>query len=121
MTHLAGYGLFVGVLLLYLRTGSTLWTDPRVGSAFSGGIFALMLVAAVAKSVQFPLHTWIPDAMAAPSPVSSLLHAACYVKAGVYLIARMHSLGPWPISWQMLVIWIGTITMVIGVLYAMVQ
>jgi multicomponent Na+:H+ antiporter subunit A len=121
MTHLAGYGLLAAILILYARTGTTLWTDPRVVTAFTSGLFLLMLLAAVAKSVQFPLHTWIPDAMAAPTPVSSLLHAACYVKAGVYLVARMHSLGPWPISWQILVIWIGTITMLVGVLYAMVQ
>jgi len=121
MTHLAGYGFLAAVLVLYARTGVTLWTDPRVASAFTSGIFLLMLAAAVAKSVQFPLHTWIPDAMAAPTPVSALLHAACYVKAGVYLVARMHSFGPWPVSWQLLVIWIGTVTMVVGVLYAMVQ
>ena len=121
MTHLAGYGLLAAILILYARTGTTLWTDPRVATAFTSGLFLLMLFAAVAKSVQFPLHTWIPDAMAAPTPVSSLLHAACYVKAGVYLVARMHSLGPWPISWQILVIWIGTVTMLVGALYAMVQ
>ena len=121
MTHLAGYGLLAAILILYARTGTTLWTDPKVATAFTSGLFLLMLLAAVAKSVQFPLHTWIPDAMAAPTPVSSLLHAACYVKAGVYLVARMHSLGPWPISWQILVIWMGTVTMVVGVLYAMVQ
>lgn len=121
MTHLAGYGLLAAVLLLYARTGSTLWTDPQIAAAFSTGLFLLMLLAAIAKSVQFPLHTWIPEAMAAPTPVSALLHAACYVKAGVYLIARLHSLGPWPVEWQMLVIWIGTATMLVGVLYAIVQ
>ncbi len=82
--------------MIYPRTGSALWTDPAVAHAFTGGIFVLMLVALVAKSVQFPLHTWIPEAMAAPTPVSALLHAACYVKAGVYLAARMHSFGAWP-------------------------
>jgi multicomponent Na+:H+ antiporter subunit A len=121
MTHLAGYGFLAAILILYARTGTTLWTDPRVGAAFTSGLFLLMLLAAVAKSVQFPLHTWIPDAMAAPTPVSALLHAACYVKAGVYLVARMHSFGPWPVSWQLVVVWIGTVTMVVGVLYAMVQ
>ena len=121
ITHLAGYGLFVAVLLLYLRTSSTLWTDPRVGSAFTGGIFALMFIAAVAKSVQFPLHTWIPDAMAAPTPVSALLHAACYVKAGVYLVARMHSLAPWPASWGLTVSWLGAATVLIGALFALGQ
>ncbi|MGB9406918.1 MAG: proton-conducting transporter membrane subunit, partial [Terracidiphilus sp.] len=107
-------------------TGSALWTDPRVAHAFTGGIFVLMLVSLVAKSVQFPLHTWIPEAMAAPTPVSALLHAACYVKAGVYLAARMHSFGAWPqaggFAWgSESLVWVGTVTMAVGVMYAMVQ
>jgi multicomponent Na+:H+ antiporter subunit A len=121
MTHLAGYGLLAAILLIYMRTGSALWTDPAVAHAFTGGIFVLMLVALVAKSVQFPLHTWIPEAMAAPTPVSALLHAACYVKAGVYLAARMHSFGAWPTAWGESLMWVGTVTMAVGVMYAMVQ
>ncbi len=121
MTHLAGYGLLAAILIIYSRTGSALWTDPAVAQAFTGGVFALMLVALVAKSVQFPLHTWIPEAMNAPTPVSALLHAACYVKAGVYLAARMHCFNQWPHSWGLMMMWIGTVTMVIGVAYAMVQ
>ncbi|MGB7985219.1 MAG: proton-conducting transporter membrane subunit, partial [Terracidiphilus sp.] len=71
-------------------------------------------------------HTWIPEAMAAPTPVSALLHAACYVKAGVYLACRMHSFGAWPvnggIAWgSASLVWVGTATMAIGVMYAMVQ
>jgi hypothetical protein len=73
MTHLAGYGLLAAILIIYARTGSALWTDPAVSQAFTGGIFVLMLVALLAKSVQFPLHTWIPEAMNAPTPVSALL------------------------------------------------
>lgn len=121
MTHLAGYGLLAAILILYARTGSSLWTDPAIGGAFSTGVFLLMLVALVAKSVQFPLHTWIPDAMAAPTPVSALLHAACYVKAGVYLAARMHSFAPWPASWGTIMVSIGCVTMIVGAMYAMVQ
>jgi multicomponent Na+:H+ antiporter subunit A len=121
MTHLAGYGLLAAVILLYHRTGSTLWTDPHVQGAFSTGLFYLVLVAVMAKSVQFPLHTWIPDAMAAPTPVSALLHAACYVKAGVYLVARLHAFGPWPVSWGMAVSWLGATTLLVGVLCAMAQ
>jgi len=121
MTHLAGYGLLAAILILYARTGRTLWTDPVVANAFTSGVFLLMLLALIAKSVQFPLHTWIPEAMAAPTPVSALLHAACYVKAGVYLAARMHSFGPWPASWGTIMVWVGTVTMLIGVMYAMVQ
>jgi multicomponent Na+:H+ antiporter subunit A len=126
MTHIAGYGLLAAILVVYHRTGSALWTDPGVAQAFSGGVFVLMLVALVAKSVQFPLHTWIPEAMAAPTPVSALLHAACYVKAGVYLACRMHSFGAWPtnggFAWgSASLVWVGTATMAIGVMYAMVQ
>jgi NADH-quinone oxidoreductase subunit L len=51
-----------------------------------------LLVGAFAKSAQVPLHTWLPDAMEGPTPVSSLIHAATMVTAGVYLIARMHPL-----------------------------
>ena len=126
MTHIAGYGLLAAILVVYHRTGSALWTDPHVAQAFTGGVFVLMLVALVAKSVQVPLHTWIPEAMAAPTPVSALLHAACYVKAGVYLACRMHSFCAWPvnggIAWgSASLVWIGTITMAVGVMYAMVQ
>jgi multicomponent Na+:H+ antiporter subunit A len=121
MTHLAGYGLFVAVVLLHLRTGTTLWTDPRVGSALTTGIFVLVLTAVLAKSVQFPFYTWIPDAMAAPTPVSALLHAACYVKAGVYLIARLHTITPWPVSWGLMVSWLGAGTLLVGVLFALAQ
>jgi NADH:ubiquinone oxidoreductase subunit 5 (subunit L)/multisubunit Na+/H+ antiporter MnhA subunit len=121
MTHIAGYGLLAGILLIYYRTGSALWTDPNVAHSFTGGVFILMLVALVAKSVQFPLHTWIPEAMAAPTPVSALLHAACYVTSGVYLATRMHSFGTWPAAWGGTLVWIGTVTMAVGVMYAMVQ
>ncbi len=121
MTHIAGYGLLAAILVIYHRTGSMLWTDPAVAHAFTGGVFTLMLIALAAKSVQVPLHTWIPDAMAAPTPVSALLHAACYVTAGVYLAARMHTFAPWPQLWSIAMVWLGTITMVVGVMYAMVQ
>jgi multicomponent Na+:H+ antiporter subunit A len=121
MTHLAGYGLLAAILLIYSRTGSPLWTNPAVAQAFTGGVYTLMLVALLAKSVQFPLHTWIPEAMNAPTPVSALLHAACYVKAGVYLAARMHCFNQWPYSWGLVMMWLGTVTMVVGVAYAMVQ
>jgi multicomponent Na+:H+ antiporter subunit A len=121
ITHVAGYALLAAILVLFARTGSTLWTDPKIADALTTGVFALMLIAAMAKSVQFPLNTWIASAMAAPTPVSALLHSACYVTAGVYLVARMHSMVAWPVEWQATVVWIGTITMVVGILFAMVQ
>ena len=121
MTHLAGYGLLAAVLILYHNAGTAIWTDAAISHHFSTAVFLLMLVALVAKSVQVPLHTWIPDAMAAPTPVSSLLHAACYVTAGVYLAARMHSFGVWQPAWSAVLVVIATVTMIVGVMYALVQ
>jgi len=121
ITHLAGYGLLAAIMLLYIRTGTFLWTDPAVAGAFSSGIALLMIVAAMAKSVMYPLHTWIPEAMNAPTPVSALLHSACYVKAGVFLIARMYSIGPWHAALGNVLLVIGCLTMLIGAVFAMAQ
>ena len=63
---------------------------PGSGDLTAGCL--LLLVGAFAKSAQIPLHTWLPDAMEGPTPVSALIHAATMVTAGVYLIARMHPL-----------------------------
>jgi hypothetical protein len=71
--------------------------DPDSGTIVA--ICLLLLVGAFAKSAQLPLHTWLPDAMEGPTPVSALIHAATMVTAGVYLIARMHPLERWKKGW----------------------
>jgi NADH-quinone oxidoreductase subunit L len=80
-----------------------------------------LLGGAVAKSAQVPLHTWLPDAMEGPTPVSALIHAATMVTAGVYLVARTHEvfeLGPKALD---LVAILGTVTLVMAGLIALVQ
>ncbi|MFL5816894.1 MAG: proton-conducting transporter membrane subunit, partial [Conexibacter sp.] len=94
-------GLVLGTFFILRHSG----TLDFLGTfrAVEGGAFAghqgsltagclLLLVGAFAKSAQIPLHTWLPDAMEGPTPVSSLIHAATMVTAGVYLIAHMHPL-----------------------------
>jgi multicomponent Na+:H+ antiporter subunit A len=121
ITHFAGYGLFAAILVLHARTGSWLWTDPAAAGAFSAGVVILMLIAAMAKSVMYPLHSWIPEAMNAPTPVSALLHSACYVKAGVFLVARMYSIGPWHETGGKFLLVVGCATMLVGVVFALAQ
>ncbi|MDQ6607595.1 MAG: NADH-quinone oxidoreductase subunit L [Actinomycetota bacterium] len=93
-------GLVLGTFFIFRHTGTvdfvkTFNVLPHVFHHNSTDLVAgslLLLVGAFAKSAQVPLHTWLPDAMEGPTPVSSLIHAATMVTAGVYLIARLHPL-----------------------------
>lgn len=121
ITHLAGYGFLVAIVLLRMRTGTLDWSDPAMAQGFTVGVAALFIVSAMAKSVLFPLHSWIPEAMNAPTPVSALLHSACYVKAGVYLIARMYSIGPWSADLGTPLAIVAAVTILVGVIFALRQ
>jgi NADH-quinone oxidoreductase subunit L len=97
---LGDVGLVLGTFFIFKHVGTLdfLGTFERAGDVFTKGDadltagLILLLVGAFAKSAQIPLHTWLPDAMEGPTPVSALIHAATMVTAGVYLIARMHPL-----------------------------
>ena len=93
-------GLVLGTFFIFKHTGTvdflkTFVLAPHVFTHNGTDVVVaclLLLVGAFAKSAQIPLHTWLPDAMEGPTPVSALIHAATMVTAGVYLIARMHPL-----------------------------
>jgi NADH-quinone oxidoreductase subunit L len=97
---LGDVGLVLGAFFIFRSTGTLDFLDtfakaPEVFTRNDGDLIGgllLLLVGAFAKSAQVPLHTWLPDAMEGPTPVSALIHAATMVTAGVYLIARM-----WPL------------------------
>src|SRR3954452_23453033 len=81
----------------------------------------MLLVGAFAKSAQIPLHTWLPDAMEGPTPVSALIHAATMVTAGVYLIARTHPLFEIATTAADVAVILGTATLFIAATIAVVQ
>jgi NADH-quinone oxidoreductase subunit L len=91
------------------------------GSHISNWVALLLLVGAVAKSAQIPLHTWLPDAMEGPTPVSALIHAATMVTAGVYLVARAHVLFENAPDIQALVALVGVATLLMAGVIALVQ
>ena len=131
-TRTGDIGLMIGIIILFFTVGSF---NIGVSNAYAlspGADHAALLAAAVClfigiigKSGQFPLHTWLPDAMAGPTPVSALIHAATMVVAGVYLGARLYpvffngfSIAAGGVNFMVL---IGGITIIIGALLAFVQ
>jgi len=96
-------------------------SEWEVGNDLAVAAALLLLGGAVGKSAQLPLQTWLPDAMAGPTPISALIHAATMVTAGVYLIARTHILFELAPSVQELVGWVGLITLLMAGFIALTQ
>jgi NADH-quinone oxidoreductase subunit L len=122
-------GLVLGTYFIFKHTGTLEYLGvfkaaPHVFHSGEADIVAgclLLLVGAFAKSAQIPLHTWLPDAMEGPTPVSALIHAATMVTAGVYLIARMHVLFELAPAAQDVGAAIGALTLLIAGTIALVQ
>ncbi len=118
------FAAFVVFLNLNVLDFSSLFSRvqqlPKGGTAINL-ICLLLLVGAVAKSAQLPLHTWLPDAMEGPTPVSALIHAATMVTAGVYLVARMHLLYDWAPQAATVVAVIGGVTALYAATIGMTQ
>ncbi|MEJ2687764.1 MAG: NADH-quinone oxidoreductase subunit L [Gammaproteobacteria bacterium] len=129
VTRAGDVALTVGLLLLFTHLG-TLDIQPLmqraaaqwpVGSSLATAAAFLLLGGAVGKSAQLPLQTWLPDAMAGPTPVSALIHAATMVTAGVYLIARTHVLFALAPDAQLAVAAVGAGTLVLAGFSALTQ
>jgi NADH-quinone oxidoreductase subunit L len=126
ITQFGGVGLLAGALLLFAVTGSmdfnTLINNPAL---MPGNLLAVMafgfLVAAAAKSAQFPFQTWLPDAMEAPTPISALIHAATMVNAGVYLMARFYPAFKGVPGWTTAVLLVGMVTAIMAAIMALVS
>ncbi|MEG3436505.1 NAD(P)H-quinone oxidoreductase subunit 5 [Pannus brasiliensis CCIBt3594] len=126
------FGLLLGLLGLFWATGSFEFDvmgerlENLVSSgAISGGLAALFAILVflgpVAKSAQFPLHVWLPDAMEGPTPISALIHAATMVAAGVFLIARMYPVFEHIPTAMTVIAWTGAFTAFLGASIALTQ
>jgi NADH-quinone oxidoreductase subunit L len=125
ITQVGGVGLLVGTLIAFTNLGSFQIADllknastiPAVALSWIAFSF---LIAAAAKSAQFPFHTWLPDAMEAPTPVSALIHAATMVNAGIYLLARFYPAFEHVPAWKTSVLLVGLISALIAALSALI-
>ena len=128
MTRIGDVGLLIGMILLFWQVGS--FEYDEIFQAVSDGVLSqgmitltaiLIFIGAVGKSGQFPLHTWLPDAMEGPTPVSALIHAATMVAAGVYLVAAVFPLFEASEAALMTVAIVGAITAIFAATIALVQ
>ncbi|WP_304545498.1 NADH-quinone oxidoreductase subunit L [Sulfurimonas microaerophilic] len=97
MNRIADLGMLIGIFLIYWNTGTLQYTEAftamaNLDTATLVWIGIFLFIGAMGKSAQFPLHTWLADAMEGPTPVSALIHAATMVTAGVYLVIRSNEL-----------------------------
>jgi len=127
-TRVGDFGFMLGILMLWMATGSVIFSQiaPRLPALTSHPAFLtiaalLIFCGAVGKSAQFPLHVWLPDAMEGPTPISALIHAATMVAAGVYMLVRVAFIIQASPTALLVIAWIGTITAVLAALIATQQ
>jgi NADH-quinone oxidoreductase subunit L len=113
------FGVSVAIMLMFVTFGSVSFAgvDAGIAGANKGALTAIglmLLLGACGKSAQFPLQSWLGDAMAGPTPVSALIHAATMVTAGVYLVVRSHAIFEGSPTAQTFVVIVGAITLIFG-------
>ncbi len=119
-------GFALGIMLLWTSLGTLEYAEvfakaPTLAVGTATAISLLLFMGACGKSAQLPLHTWLPDAMEGPTPVSALIHAATMVTAGVYLVARAHTLFERSGVALDVVAWVGVLTAVFAATIGLVQ
>ncbi len=126
VTNVGGLALLAAFLLIgqqwdTFSVEALLQTTEAAGGKHTLAIVLLLLLAAFTKSAQFPFHFWLPNAMAAPTPVSAYLHSATMVKAGIFLLFRLQPVFGDHVVWTWGLLLAGSITMVFGAVMALVQ
>jgi NADH-quinone oxidoreductase subunit L len=119
MNRVGDVGLALAIFILFAELGTTQYTEvfanlDQLSPATLTALTLLLLLGACGKSGQFPLQSWLPDAMEGPTPVSALIHAATMVTAGVYLVARANPIYMQSEDGRLVVVIIGAITLLIG-------
>jgi NADH-quinone oxidoreductase subunit L len=119
MNRVGDMGLSLAIMIAFATLGTTTFAgvsehSHHASEAAMTAIGIMLLIAAVGKSAQFPLQAWLGDAMAGPTPVSALIHAATMVTAGVYLIVRSNFVFDAAPTAQLLVVIVGAITLLLG-------
>ncbi len=128
MNRIGDLGLILGIILVYSVTGTIRYDEvftPETLSKFTTTTATvstmLFFIGAMGKSAQIPLFTWLPDAMAGPTPVSALIHAATMVTAGIYLVARSSALFQMAPFTNDFILWIGLTTSLVSAIIAIYQ
>ena len=121
MNRIGDMGLSFAIMIAFATLGTVSFSGVKEASESAStaaltGIGIMLLVAAAGKSAQFPLQAWLGDAMAGPTPVSALIHAATMVTAGVYLITRSNFIFDAAPTAQLLVVIVGAVTLIFGAL-----
>jgi NADH-quinone oxidoreductase subunit L len=119
MNRIGDVGFLIGIFGVYFYNNHSVDLTTFTNSQLPTAYCLLLFCGTIAKSAQFPLHTWLPDAMEGPTPVSALIHAATMVVAGIYLLIRIVPLGNE--FFASIIAGIGAITMILGSIYAIFQ
>lgn len=126
MNRIGDMGLSFAIMIAFASLGTVSFSGVKKEAEFASeatmtAIGIMLLIAAVGKSAQFPLQAWLGDAMAGPTPVSALIHAATMVTAGVYLIVRSNFVFDAAPNAQLLVVIVGAITLIFGAVIGMAK